>query len=647
MKFIIEDGVLEDVEAMDSETAMIIPEGVTSVESIDSLGNNQLISITLPDSINDVGGLKFIRNQDNWDKIIVSKSNRWFTSIEGVLYNKSVTELIRCPAGKTSVYVPDSVTSIDSNAFFYCKILTYVKIPNSVSRIGMFAFQNCEKLTSIAIPFNIETIEFRTFYNCIELNSIVIPDRVTTIDGDAFEGCKNLTHITIGDSVENIYCPFSGCDRLSSILVSNKNNSFKVLDGVLYGSNRNELVRCLPNKSEYIIPDSVTTIGDNAFDGCEKLTSIIIPDTVKHIGAEAFNSCRNLKSVFLLSSVESIEECTFNDCTSLTSIVIPESVTSIGSGAFHGCTSLISIFIPDGITIIDDNTFEDCTNLTSIVIPKSVTRIGDYVFSCCTNLISVFMSDSITSIGVNAFDQFKGCPNLTIYAPANSYAESYAKENEINFIAKSNNMFTGAKQGCETKLTNNVAKKSRSKLDLITSSEDQLYNDFYDSFDDSDEPFGGCIFLISVKSEDIASIIVERYADQCGESGLSKYDLVTSDDGIPVHLFRESGICMFEISSEGEYGGPLPERLETLTDIVKYWVKNFFRNDESRNFEGYELDQYIESAEYLEMMSNLKCKGTYYQGRFKYSEDISDCFDPSHMHGFAFAESYIDDYISD
>ncbi|MEA4939322.1 MAG: leucine-rich repeat domain-containing protein [Christensenella sp.] len=599
MKFEIEDGVLENVEATDSETSMIIPDGVGSVGFLNFFNFLNLASITLPDSLYDVQGLRDLPKLDNWDNILVSKGSKFFTSLDGVLYNKSMTELIRCPTGKVGVNIPDSVTSIGDKAFSFCVNLTSVSIPEGVTSIHAGAFSHCRKLTSMIIPFNVTDIESGSFDDCTELSSIIIPDLVTSIGDNAFRSCKNLTSIIIGDNVKHIGDrALIDCSKLSSILVSDKNIYFEILDGVLYGNNMTELVKCLQNKNECIIPDSVTTIGIAAFSFCDKLTSIIIPASVKYIGESAFVACTNLKSIILPNSVESIEYGTFMSCTNLISITIPDSVTSIDNGTFDGCESLASIIMPDSITSIEDNTFEDC-------------------------------------------------PNLTIYAPENCYVESYARENGIAFVAKSDHFRVGANQWHETNSSRSVAKNSCNGLDFITSSEDQLYNDFYDSFDDSDEPFGGCIFLISIMSEDIVSIIVERYADQCGESGLSKYDVVTSDDGIPVHLFRESGICMFEISNEGEYGGPLPQSQETLTDIVKYWVKNFFRNDESRNFEGYELDQYIESAEYLEMMNNLKCKGTYYQGRFKYSEDIADCVDPSHMRGFGFAENYIDDYISD
>lgn len=180
----------------------------------------------------------------------------------------------------------------------------------------------------------------------------------------------------------------------------------------------------------------------------------------------------------------------------------------------------------------------------------------------------------------------------------------------------------------------------------MNNKEDEVFDDFSEYDEDPNEFFTESIFLISVRSAEIAQIIAERYSDQCGGPASHQYAGVTSENGTPIHFFGESNICMFEIDREGEYYGPTPDKLETLKDIAKYWVKNSLRHDGSHNIKDYELDHYIDTAEYLEMMINLKCKGTYYQGHFKYSDDISDCIDPSHMRGFAFAEDYIDDYFS-
>lgn len=243
-----------------------------------------------------------------------------------------------------------------------------------------------------------ENDEFRYF------KKVVLPDSVTEIDDSAFSDCESLTDITI--------------------------------------------------------PDSVTRIGHDAFRGCESLTSIDIPSSVKYIDFGAFSGCNSLTSVTIPSSITSISSHLFSGCSSLTSVTIPNDVESIGWGAFSGCTSLTSITIPNGVTSIDDYVFSGCTNLTSITIPKGVKSIGEYAFSDCENLTSITIPnsviciwnrafyncsglesitipDSVTYIACDAFENFKNgafenCENLTIICNKGSYAEEYAKENNIS-----------------------------------------------------------------------------------------------------------------------------------------------------------------------------------------------------------------------
>jgi len=134
------------------------------------------------------------------------------------------------------------------------------------------------------------------------------------------------------------------------------------------------------------IPNSVTSIGNNAFNGCTNLTSITIPNSVTSIGKYAFERCTNLTSIAIPNSVTSIGNGAFNGCTNLTSITIPNSVTSIGNNAFMNCTSLTSITIPNSVTSIGNSAFSGCTSLTSVTIPSSVTSIGTCAFQNATNI---------------------------------------------------------------------------------------------------------------------------------------------------------------------------------------------------------------------------------------------------------------------
>ena len=114
-------------------------------------------------------------------------------------------------------------------------------------------------------------------------------------------------------------------------------------------------------------------------------------------------------------------------------VVIPAGVTEIGGGAFSGCVNLTSITIPGSVTKIGLAAFSGCTRLTSVTIPTGVTEIGESAFRSCTDLTSVTIPEGVTEIGGAAFEK---CKKLTIHAPAGSYAEEYAKKNNIRFIAE-------------------------------------------------------------------------------------------------------------------------------------------------------------------------------------------------------------------
>ena len=162
------------------------------------------------------------------------------------------------------------------------------------------------------------------------------------------------------------------------------------------------------------IPNSVTSIGNYAFQYCFSLTSITIPNSVTSIGKDAFSNCYRLTSIEIPNSVTSIGDTAFYLCSGLTSITIPNSVTSIGSYAFEGCSGLTSVVIGNGVTSIGYNAFYGCSGLTSIEIPNSVTSIGSYAFRECYRLTSVTIPNSVTSIGERAFRDCSGLTSITI-----------------------------------------------------------------------------------------------------------------------------------------------------------------------------------------------------------------------------------------
>ena len=206
----------------------------------------------------------------------------------------------------------------------YRSSIKKVVINNGVTSIGDYAFYGCTGLTSITIPNSVTSIGYQAFFFCKRLTSITIPNSVTTIGSNAFSYCEGLTSITIPNSVTSIgdYA-FLECTGLTSINVAEDNLNYASVDGVLYNKDKNTLITCPMGKTGSItIPNSVTSIGDGAFEWCTGLTSITIPNSVTSIGDAAFA-----------------------DCTGLTSVTIPNSVTSIGYAAFSECTGLTSMTV--------------------------------------------------------------------------------------------------------------------------------------------------------------------------------------------------------------------------------------------------------------------------------------------------------------
>ncbi len=276
---------------------------------------------------------------DSLKSITVDENNKNYSSQDGVLFNKDKTELILYPVGnKTSYNIPDSVTSIGNGAFGACDSLKSITIPNSVTSIGEGAFSGCNSLTSITIPNSVTSIGDGAFSWCNSLTSITIPDGVTSIGNMVFYNCYNLTSIMIPGSVTSIDVDaFYLCGNLKNITVDDNNKNYSSQDGVLFNKDKTELILHPVGieKTSYIIPYGVTSIGVKAFSYCAGLTSVTIPDSVTSIGKWAFWFCE-----------------------SLTSITIPKSVTSIGDEAFDTLETIYGYENSYAQTYAEENGYE-------------------------------------------------------------------------------------------------------------------------------------------------------------------------------------------------------------------------------------------------------------------------------------------------
>ena len=401
-----------------SLTSINIPGSVTSIGEFAFLNCNSLTSIKIPEGVATIGGAAF-RNCKSLPSVIIPKT---VTTIGKFAFADCNT--------LANIIIPNSVVNIERGVFFNCKSLTNIDIPKSVRNIGISAFSHCNSLTSINIPDGVTTIEDYAFVFCTSLKSINIPDGVTTIEDYAFAFCTSLSSITIPSSVVTIGDnPFVGCHAD----LHNKSKAFVYEDNVLFNKDKTTIISYRSKETSYIIPNSVTSIGTQAFRGSESLKNIIIPNSVTSIGTYAFALCTSLGSITIPSSVVAIdgnpfcgchadlfneskaflyeEDVLFNkDKTTLisyrakeTNYTIPASVTSIGKNAFGRCETLKSITIPNSVTSIGKGAFVNCNSLASINIPESVTSIEVGAFYGCDSLPSQVKSDIIQRFGKNVF----------------------------------------------------------------------------------------------------------------------------------------------------------------------------------------------------------------------------------------------------
>ena len=355
------------------------------------------------------------------------------------------------PSSVTYNAITYSITSIGDRAFLNCSGLASVTIPNSVTSIGIFAFSGCTGLTSPVYNAHVFA-----YLPASYSGAYIIPDGIESIAGGAFSDCYyGLTSVTIGNSVTSIgKNAFSYCSGLALIDVASDNPYYCSVDGILFNKGKTTLIQypAGSTRTTYEIPNSVVSIGDQAFFSCSSLTSVTIPNSVTSIGEIAIYDCRRLASIVvdndnpnycsvdgtlfnknkttliqypigntrttyeIPNGVTSIKGNAFYECSNLLSITIPNSITSIGEEAFVGCNSLTSMTIPNSVTSIGKEAFNSCVNLASVTIGDNVMSIGSYAFIACYRLTSVTIPNSVTSIGKNAFAYCDGLTSITCEA---------------------------------------------------------------------------------------------------------------------------------------------------------------------------------------------------------------------------------------
>ena len=398
-------------------------------------------------------------------------------SIINVVIDKGVTSIcsfafVDCP-NLESAAIPDGLISIGNGAFERCTSLNGIVIPASVSQIAGSAFISCASLSDFSVNagslhycvddgvlYSKDKTILVSYIPVTGRTSLTIPASVTEIADDAFCEVRTLATvsfagtrvqwnaITVGDNNDTLFDAefiFAGgiasgtcgenltweLDEDGTLTISGTGEMFDYAYGDLapwfdYKSNITSVVICdnvtsigdwafyLLMLTDITFPDSVKTIGANAFQNCMSLAEITIPDTITEIGSYAFYDCDALKKVVIGRGITEISDSAFYSCGALNTLVIPDNIVSIGELAFSWCTGLTNITWGNRLSSIGIGAFAQCTSLNTVAIPGSVHSIGSSAFSSCTALTSVTLLDGVTSIGDYAFEDCTALSEITI-----------------------------------------------------------------------------------------------------------------------------------------------------------------------------------------------------------------------------------------
>ena len=378
-----------------------------------ALARKELSACSFRLFIGEKPNIAFVMDEDLSTKPTEEELKEAFVDEWGVKYSKDRRKMLKVPRELSGAYsVKEGTRIICDEAFWWCESLPDIVIPTSVTSIGDSAFSWCRSLSEIVIPSSVTSIGDRAFEDCSSLKYISIPKSVIGLNGNPFAEWNGKLECLSPNFVYEDDILFNK-DKSRIISFRNQNIRSYVIPSSVTSIGDYAFWYC-DSLSEIVIPSSVTSIGDHAFSDCYSLSEIVIPTSVTSIGDSAFSSCNSLSEIVIPSSVTSIGDSAFSDCYSLSEIVIPSSVTSIGDNAFYGCDSLSEIVIPSSVTSICDSAFSDCCSLSEIVIPSSVTSIGKYAFYGCYSLSEIVIPSSVTSIGDSAFYKCKFPDNLEL-----------------------------------------------------------------------------------------------------------------------------------------------------------------------------------------------------------------------------------------
>lgn len=423
--------------------SVVISDGIKTING-QAFAHSTVHKISIPASVVDIqpGAFKMC----GVEEIFVDSANLYYTSENGVLFNKDKTALLAYPINNTQISytIPNSVKTIEYAAFMFGSNLSNVIIPNTVTSINEEAFFYCSNLKDVEIPNSVTEIDRNAFdfSICNEENggyyigdcligadydfggSFSIKEGTRLVADEALRGIYSIESITVPSSVEVVgdcaflQFNFEGGDedefksKLKSINVAQSNKDFCSVDGVMFNKDKTELLYypCGKATTTYTVPSTVRKLGKVSFSS-NQLESLKLPDNLKYIGDSAFEYS-GLKNITIPENVEYLGKCAF-ERSCLETIEIPSSITSIEEGCFENCRTLKSVSIKGNIKSLNDYVFNWCESLSEIDIPDSVTNIGKGAFQL-TGIQKIKLPNNLENIGEYAFNNCKILKELII-----------------------------------------------------------------------------------------------------------------------------------------------------------------------------------------------------------------------------------------
>ncbi|MDO4556781.1 MAG: leucine-rich repeat domain-containing protein, partial [Lachnospiraceae bacterium] len=373
---------------------------------------------------------------------------KWTEGIKGgaIYFDKGEGTITGCDITVTEAVIPESIegtliSAISERAFSDCVNLTKVSIPSGVEKMGHMPFENCENLENIIVSeandyysvldnvlFNKNQTTLIKYSSGNQRNDYLIPNTVTDISAYAFYKSKHLKNVTIPAATYLInQCAFSACSSLENIKVDVENIRFSEENGVLFNADKTQLIQypAARKDKEYSILSNVKYVWGGAFYSCKYLEKISIPASIINIGDEwgfgEFVGCQSLNTI-------EVDKAN-TEFASKDGVLMLKDEGSIICYPANKLNVEYTIF--DNVTFIAPFAFKGNKNIVSLTLPETVTEIQNAAFSQCESLEKIIIPSTVVNIVDNAFEK---CDAVTIYGKSQSYAETYAANNNIPFV---------------------------------------------------------------------------------------------------------------------------------------------------------------------------------------------------------------------